>query len=269
MKVAPGSERRVLRGVWLAAWPAATVLAGLFGGCPSTATSVSGSFVGRLAGTDVLVAIVTDGDQVLAYASDGDQTAKWYEGSIGGGEITLDSPAGDSTLTLTLDDAGGSGQIALADGQTASFDVAPAEGQSGLYVATKVVDDAKYLGCWVVLPDGTRAGVVMTETQIIDSTPLDLTTLESETPAAGKLQAAKFVPLSSGFGGGFNFSGGLQGGVGGFNLGGGLQGGVGGFNFGGGLQGGGGFNFGGAGFQFGGFQFGGFQFGGGGFNFGQ
>ncbi|GMU84222.1 MAG: hypothetical protein AMXMBFR47_40920 [Planctomycetota bacterium] len=225
-------------------------------GCPSTDTaSVSGSFVGRVTGSDLLIAAVTDGDQVLVYVTDGDQTAKWYDGTLDGASATLESAAGDSEITVTLDDGGGSGQIVLSDGQTADFEVEAADPDAGLYIATETVEDAQYLGGWVVLNDGDGAGVVMQETQIIESTPLDPETLESETAETGKLQAAKFAPVSSGFGGGFNLGGGSNTG--------------GGFNFGGtGFQTGGGFNFGGTGFQFGGFQFGGFQFGGGGFNFG-
>lgn len=226
-------------------------------GCPSTDTaSVSGSFVGRVTGSDLLIAAVTDGDQVLVYVTDGDQTAKWYDGTLDGASATLESAAGDSEITVTLDDdGGGSGQIVLSDGQTADFEVEAADPDAGLYIATETIEDAQYLGGWVVLNDGDGAGVVMQETQIIESTPLDPETLESETAETGKLQAAKFAPVSPGFGGGFNLGGSSNTG--------------GGFNFGGtGFQTGGGFNFGGTGFQFGGFQFGGFQFGGGGFNFG-
>ena len=107
--------------------------------CDDAGSGPSGSWVGALEGTDAVVALVADGDRVLAYVCGGDATrdthTRWFSGPIDSGDFELFAGAWSLTGTLT-DDGDLTGVVTSPGGDAASFDALGAEQGTlaGLYV---------------------------------------------------------------------------------------------------------------------------------------
>ena len=91
------------------------------------APSPPGTFVGRVAGTDALIAILrNDAGDAVAYVCDGKRIASWLSGRRGPTGLEL----GNRTRTVNLrasEQAGGlRGSLTLEDGSTHDFTAAPA-----------------------------------------------------------------------------------------------------------------------------------------------
>jgi hypothetical protein len=121
---------------------------------------ITGSFVGTVAPSDAYVAIVAGakGD-TLAYVTDGAYSVDWVDGTRQGdsarlsneGGATLDAKFGRGIVTGSFTRPGYEPRIIMAR---------PGDAPAGLYRATEDFADGRYVGGWVVLPDGTQRGAV-------------------------------------------------------------------------------------------------------------
>ena len=135
---------------------------------PPPAAATSRSYVGRAAGSEALVAVVTDGARVLAYVCDGMPGAPsgtaptiqaWFNGPSDGISVDVTQPAG--RLQLELTDAAMTGTVTLAGGRTLAVNGRAATGDAGLYRAeTPGPGGAPAVAGWILAADGTQRGGV-------------------------------------------------------------------------------------------------------------
>ena len=119
------------------------------GAGPSTAAAkpVAGSFVGKLTGTNTLIAIVASdlkpgaaGRTVSLYFCDDTKVFEWFKGEFKGNTISLDSVSKDAHVQVTLRASGSSGKVDLPGLGKRSFTVKAAQGVSGLYLGSVSAD---------------------------------------------------------------------------------------------------------------------------------
>ena len=122
--------------------------------------SVSGSFVGTVAGSDAFAAIVVGptGD-TLAYVTDGAYSVDWVDGTRQGDSARL-SNEGGATLDAKFGRGIVTGSFTRPGEQPLSVTARPGDAPAGLYRATDDFADGLYAAGWVVLPDGTQRGAV-------------------------------------------------------------------------------------------------------------
>jgi hypothetical protein len=102
--------------------------------------AVAGTFVGKAAGTNALVAVVAAplaGEQqkrdVSVYVADGKRLSEWLPGSISGNSFTAASDDGDAEITGKLSGKAVTGTLKLPSGKTVGYQAGPATGAAGLY----------------------------------------------------------------------------------------------------------------------------------------
>ncbi len=144
------------------------------GGSPSAAAGPTGTWAGRVEGTDAFVAVVGDGEQVAAYVCESGTIAEWFFGSESGADLALTS-SGGAKLTLSL---GGdaTGQVTLANGTSHAFRAAATDA-TALYRADGETPDGRMIGGWIQLGNETRGSVSVVSTGGIvlqPAVPIDL-----------------------------------------------------------------------------------------------
>jgi hypothetical protein len=104
---------------------------------------VEGTFVGKLSGTDALVAVVAspagrgeDRRGVSVYVSDGKRVSESYTGAAQSNEFTAAAEAGKAEAKGKLSARSATGTIELPDGKTARFSASQATATSGVYDLT-------------------------------------------------------------------------------------------------------------------------------------
>ena len=163
------------------------------GGTPSWAYAL----VGQVNGSPFLLALVTNQYGLsLAYASDGNHVAEWFQGPLDGTTVTLSSSDGSSfQATLTAQDA--QGTLTLPGGSPRPFHLILTTGQAGLYRAKQEVNGIVYLAGWVLLADGRQAGVIESDTQQFMAAPrLDPAHPSIPLPDGGRLTPKLVTPDS-------------------------------------------------------------------------
>ena len=127
---------------------AAAVCSGVVG-CSSEAVDPVGGLeprtvVGRVEGTDVAIAVVSDASRSVGYLCGGPATlSPWTRWLVGDGALLA---GGDESWSVEIDDDGLSGTVYPHDGVAARWEGAEAEGSGGLYT---------------VVDAGCRTGVVV------------------------------------------------------------------------------------------------------------
>ncbi len=165
----------------------------------SQGTTIAGSFVGPTEGSESFVAIVTNGDAVMAYVCDGETTAEWFTGTAARDSIDLTS-AGSIGLVAqrgtgdTLD-----GTVTAGDGTESSFSTTRVDldgVDGGLCRGILQVDGVTYTGGWIVLPDGQQRGAVIGDdgSQRFDVPDIDPVTMIVDVPGLGTFNAGAVVP---------------------------------------------------------------------------
>jgi hypothetical protein len=156
--------RRATR-IALAIAPLALVVAGCNGNGNDAAARpepMTGSFVGTVAPalSDAYVAIVagSKGD-TLAYVTDGAYSVDWVDGTRQGDSARL-SNEGGATLDAKFGRGIVTGSFTRPGYEPLSIMARPGDAPAGLYRATEDFADGRYVGGWVVLPDGTQRGAV-------------------------------------------------------------------------------------------------------------
>ena len=142
--------RRLLTGALVAGLLA---VAGC-GGSDTEPVRETGSFVGRLAGSDAFVALVTNGEVAEGYVCDG-RTGKRFTGTLDGARAELLADDG-TRLVATLRDGRAQGTLAEG-GRELAFTADAARGEAGYYRAE--APDGRRLASWIVLADGRQRGV--------------------------------------------------------------------------------------------------------------
>lgn len=116
------------------------------------------NYVGRVSGTEILVAIGLDGDKLTAFVSDGQTLGEWFKDEIAGNQLHLHSDNG-MHLVAQLNPTDVRGLIVLADNTELDFRATPASGAAGLYESEETINGQKTLTGWILLPDGQQRGV--------------------------------------------------------------------------------------------------------------
>jgi hypothetical protein len=100
-----------------------------------------------------MIALVTDGRQVVAYLCDGKEVSAWFKGPVEDRSAKLGSRTGAELEAEFAEDVA-TGSVVLADGRELGFEAVPASGDAGLFRGQR----GRYLVGWVVLPDGEQRG---------------------------------------------------------------------------------------------------------------
>lgn len=150
----------------------------LTGPAASSALARTGrvGYVGTVRGTHAFVAVVTSGSRVTAYVCDSKKIAQWFKGSVKAGKATLTSSAG-YLLRVTIAHGKASGSVRLpgVHGAVHGFSAARDRKAAGLYRGVKTVAGKRYVGGWILLPDGRQRGEVVTGASDVASPILDPT----------------------------------------------------------------------------------------------
>jgi hypothetical protein len=154
------------------------------------------TWAGFVLGGKASVAIVAKDKQAIAYVCDGTKVEAWLKGTATDGELNL-TGGKDATLTGTFGNGRAKGTVVVGAKEW-TFDVGSVKKPSGLYRATANVRNARVVGGWIVLADGTQVGV-LTRSGAPQAAPrIDLntgrTTVDGATITAGAVD-----PDSAGF----------------------------------------------------------------------
>lgn len=126
-----------------------------------SAQATTGSFVGKVQGSEAFIAFVAKDSKVLAYLCDGSKLADWFrlvhdssgavEGRSSGG-VQLQAKIGAQEIK---------GTVTLADGKALEFSAAPISGEAGLYRTESRIGGTDYLGGWIVDQQGQQRGALV------------------------------------------------------------------------------------------------------------
>jgi hypothetical protein len=135
----------------------------LLAACGGGTQTVSGSFVGKVDGSDAFIAITlhTNGE-VTAYVCDSATISAWFKGKADGSTLDLTNASGAHlTADLAPDSFTGTFTPSGANGGSAlTFSVQQAGEPAGLYRADATLDGVAYVGGWIVLPSGEERGAI-------------------------------------------------------------------------------------------------------------
>jgi hypothetical protein len=165
-------------------------------------TSLNVTWAGKVVGGKASVAIVAKGNQAIAYACDGRKLEAWLKGTATAGKLSL-TGANGASLTGTFGNGRAKGTL-VADGRQWTFDVGAVKKPSGLYRATNNVRNARLVGGWIVLADGTQVGVVSIGGVPNAAPPLDVNA-GSATVDGTPVTASEVDPATSDIGSGGSY----------------------------------------------------------------
>ena len=117
-------------------------------GTPERAGSIT-TYVGKVTGTDALLAVVESADRVVAYVCDSKDMAWWFAGSPrADGAFDLTSRTGQRLAGKPSGDVL-SATLTLPGGSTRTVNAREAVGDAGLYFADQTVNGIHYQGGWI------------------------------------------------------------------------------------------------------------------------
>ena len=96
--------------------------------------------------------------RAVGYVCDGKKIEAWLEGTVSGSDVSLKSADGKTTIVGTVDDAKSLGTVAVGDKEW-PFAAKAATGPAGLYEGRASVKGVLNRIGWIVLSDGTQAGL--------------------------------------------------------------------------------------------------------------
>ncbi|HKH25783.1 MAG TPA: hypothetical protein VKB11_01465 [Acidimicrobiia bacterium] len=185
---------------------ATALLALAVGGCDNSGdragesepSSVTGSFVGTVPGSDSYVAIVAGpkGD-ALAHVTDGASGVDWLDGTVTGRTAALSNDGG-ATVDARFTESAVTGSFTRPGFQTLTFTARPARAPAGFYRAQESFADGLYAAGWVVLPDGSIRGSVRRYETPLARGEVDASTYQPGDPTftvpGGVLRPARVKP---------------------------------------------------------------------------
>ena len=118
-----------------------------------------GTFVGQLRESDAYIALVSDGEQLGGFASDGKRISLWLKGDVDEGQSRLVSRRGQTVGQVRFSGDEADGHVVIG-GRRHAFGARVATGQAGLYRTVKgEPGESGYEETgWIVLPDGSERG---------------------------------------------------------------------------------------------------------------
>lgn len=138
-------------------------------GATTTGTTTAGAkgvYVGQVANQNAWVGIDSNGNRVVAFATDGSKShaatfAQWFRGTLTNNKVTAASEnnAGGQ-LQANLTSNGAAGTVTLKNGKSFPFiarEVPPTSSNAGLYRGDRVINGTHYVGGWVVMPSTLSA----------------------------------------------------------------------------------------------------------------
>lgn len=133
-----------------------TTLSGAVPHAAAAAAATGGSYVGPVDGSNAFIGIVSNGNNLLAYVCDGDQSgataADWFRGATDGSYVDM-TTANGAHLVATIGANGADGFFTDATGVSYSFHADVAGAGAGLFRATANIDGTQFVDGWVlVLP---------------------------------------------------------------------------------------------------------------------
>lgn len=150
------------------------------------------TYAGRLADGNTFIAVVTGGAAIRAYVCDG-VTDTWFDGGAMRLPALVTAPDG-SELYLRAEASGVAGSVRRPGGAEQTFRAARTQ-TSALFRAEAVVGEDRYLGGWIVLPDGAQRGVVREGSAFVPSSLMGSTPVaEAAARAVEFLAPARFEP---------------------------------------------------------------------------
>lgn len=155
---------------------AATTAAAPTSAPPTTAANLKATFAGKVDGSAATVAIAVNKGKAIAYLCDGNVTEAWLSGTATDGKLDLKGPNGSLTGTFTNGRAAGN---VTAGKKNWHFTVGAVKPPSGLYRSAANVRNAKVVGGWIVLADGTQVGITSVDGEPKSAQPLNTDSLTS------------------------------------------------------------------------------------------
>jgi hypothetical protein len=139
------------------------VLTGLLVGCGTTGPKASETaslktFVGRVQGSSAYIGLITDGDRLSGFVTDGKLNGKWFAtADLSDDKAPLVARDGSELgeATISGDRASGDVNVGL---HSHPFSATVATGKGGLFTAAKRVGENSFEAGWVSLPDGSGLG---------------------------------------------------------------------------------------------------------------
>ena len=126
------------------------------------------TYVGAVRGTNAFVGIVVRPSGVLAYVCDSKNVAAWLSGSRGSA-LT----GHGYRLTETVDGSNARGTVSFPDGSTHAFVASRASRPAGLWRGVVTQAGVRYVGGWILRPDGSQRGAVIGDGTTVDTPTLD------------------------------------------------------------------------------------------------
>lgn len=132
---------------------------------------VTAVWAGPTGGAAATIAISVKDGVAVAYLCDGKRAEAWLQGTAVDGKLILAGAKG-ATLNGTFGGGKATGTVTAA-GKRFTFAAPAVAKPSGLYRAVAEIRNAKVVGGWIVLPDGSQVGVVTTDGEPAPASPLD------------------------------------------------------------------------------------------------
>ena len=177
----------------------------LFGcGGSSASPGFAGSFVGRVANTQALIAVVTDGTQVRAYVCDGTPDGRvvlseWFKGQKSGETIDIISNTGIAELKAQFTSTTVTGTVTVPANQVLTFQATLGTGDAGLYGYKQIHSNQLHWAGWVVLSTGEQTGAQIFPQVSSKGVALETATVTGQLPPIGSVSPLKVTASNAKF----------------------------------------------------------------------
>ena len=164
----------------------------------SDAPGPAGEFVGRVAGTDALIALVTDGTAVRVYACDGTPArqltiGEWFKGDAVRGSVDLVSLSGVARVVARVTATEVTGTLQLATGPALSFNAAPVTAPAGFWLYKAIHNGELQWAGWIVASDGSVRGSSPTPVRTSVGVTLNVAAGTAQLPSVGAVTPARLT----------------------------------------------------------------------------
>lgn len=121
-------------------------------------TGVLDTFVGQAEGSSAYVALITDGESLSGFVTNGKLFGKWFAtAELDDGQAQLTARDGAELGDVTIDGDSASGEVLVGLG-TEPFEAGLASGDASLFTAAEKKGEDSFEAGWIVLPDGSERG---------------------------------------------------------------------------------------------------------------